>query len=123
AFDSILRGPVVPATFRVGRPCPGAASAAGKGHDMPYNLQVIHAGDFLRAGAHGRPDLESSRRALAKVAQAMIARGLDRVLLDLRNVAGSGLTSTELFTLATTFHEAGFRQEHRLAVLPRRNGT
>ena len=49
----------------------------------------------------------------------MVARGVDRALLDVRNVMSASLTTTEIFSLATTFREAGFRHGHRLAVLHR----
>ena len=86
---------------------------------MPCKLLVICAGEFLRADAHGKPDLQASRRVLADLAAAMIAGGFSRALLDVRNAGTPPLSTSDLFALATTFHEAGFRQEHRLAVLHR----
>jgi hypothetical protein len=86
---------------------------------MPCDIEVIHAGDFMKVGAHGRYDLASSRRALANLAATMLNRGFDRALLDLRDVASNALSATELFSLASTFKEAGFEHRHRVAVLHR----
>ena len=50
----------------------------------------------------------------------MVRRGLDRAILDCRQVEGM-LSTTDLYRLATTFHEAGFQPDLRLAVLHRTN--
>lgn len=86
---------------------------------MPCDIEVIHAGDFMKAGAHGQYDLASSRKALANLAAAMLRRGFDRALLDLRSVHSKALSATELYSLASTFKDAGFQQQHRLALLHR----
>jgi hypothetical protein len=83
---------------------------------MPHDLHVIRVGDFVRLDAHGRVDLEGSRAVLAQLAGAMVTRGLDRALLDVRGISGPPLSPLDVYTLATTFHEAGFRREHRLAI-------
>src|SRR6478609_6993741 len=88
--------------------------------NMPYDLHIIRAREFLRLGAQGKPDLASSRQGLAALAASMVRRGLDRALLDLRGVQ-EGLSTPDLFSLACSFHEAGFHQHHRLAVLHRWN--
>lgn len=85
---------------------------------MPYDLHVIRAGDFVRLQAGGRVDFEGSKRVLAGMAEAMIRRGLGRAVLDVRGVEGM-LTISELYALASAFPEAGFRREHRLAVVHR----
>ena len=85
---------------------------------MPYNLQVVRCEDFIRVGAQGRLDVEASRQALAGLAAAMVARGIDRAIVDLRGVR-EGLSTPAILELASTFHEAGFRREHRLALLHR----
>jgi hypothetical protein len=86
---------------------------------MPCNIEVIYAGDFMKFDALGQYDLASSRRALAALASAMIDRGFDRALIDLRDVASKPLSATELFALASTFQDAGFEHSHRLALLHR----
>jgi len=87
---------------------------------VPLELQIIRAGEFIRAGAHGRPDLETSRMVLRELARACKRRGIDRALLDLRGIR-PGLTRilapADLASLVDTFHEIGFGREQRLAVL------
>src|SRR3954465_2351136 len=86
---------------------------------MPCDIEVIHVGDFMKVGARGRYDLASSRLALGNLATAMLKRGFDRALLDLRDVHSKALSATELYSLASTFKDAGFQQQHRLALLHR----
>jgi hypothetical protein len=88
---------------------------------MPYDLQVIQAGDFARLDGYGRFSLEASKEALAGLAADMVRRNLTRAILDIRNVQSS-LTTTELYELAATFHQAGFRQDQRLAILHLQHG-
>ncbi len=85
---------------------------------MPFNLQVVRCEDFIRVGALHRLDVEASRQALAVLAAAMVARGIDRAIVDLRGVQ-EGLSTPAILELASTFHEAGFRRGHRLALLHR----
>jgi hypothetical protein len=87
---------------------------------MPFELQIIRAGEFIRAGALGKPDVEASRIVLRELARACRRRGIDRSLLDLRTVpvAPKPLLSTnELAMLVNTFHEIGFSRDQWLAVL------
>jgi hypothetical protein len=85
---------------------------------MPYDLHVIHCDDFISLGAQGGLDLDASRQALAGLAAAMVRRGAGRAIVDVRGVQQK-LTTTAILQLARTFHEAGFRHEHRLAILHR----
>ena len=85
---------------------------------MPYDLHVIHCDDFIRLGTEGGLDLDASRQALASLAAAMVRRGAARAIVDVRGVP-QGLTTTAILQLARTFHEAGFRHDHRLAILHR----
>src|SRR3954452_16451252 len=86
---------------------------------MPFSLFVVCAGEFLRAGVQGRPDLASSKRALADLIASMMGRGVDRALLDVREVSRTAFSTTEIFELAKTFHEVAYRETDRLAVLHR----
>ena len=56
---------------------------------------------------------------MADLAAAMLKRGFDRALLDLRQVSSKALSATELFALAGTFKDAGFSHKHRVALLHR----
>jgi hypothetical protein len=85
---------------------------------MSIDMQVVRARDFIRLAAGGHVDLESSRQALGNVAKAMVSHGLDRAILDVRDVENM-LTIPELYALATTFREAGFWRDHQLAVVHR----
>lgn len=87
---------------------------------MPLNLQIIKASEFIRLGAKGRVDVKESREILAEIARACRKRGVNRALLDVRAVHVGPkpvFSLQELARLVRTFHELGFRKEHRLAVL------
>ena len=83
---------------------------------MPHDIHIVRSSDFVRLDAEGRHDFAESCRALARLAQACASRGISLALLDVRDVKPN-LTTTELYQLARAFHEIGFRQHHRLAVL------
>lgn len=83
---------------------------------MPVELQIIRAADFVRMGAEGQFDLAASCAVLAHLAMACKKRGIDRALLDVRNVRAE-LTPTELAALVNIFHEMGFNKSQRLAIL------
>jgi hypothetical protein len=64
--------------------------------------------------------MEASRAVLRELAAACRRRGIDRALLDLRKIhpgATRIFTPADLASLVNTFHEIGFTQEQRLAVL------
>ena len=85
---------------------------------MPYELHVIKAGDFIRCGAEGTIDFETSRQVLKAFADQIVARGADKAILDIRNVRGDPpATFTQLYHLAKVFKDAGFGAGHRLAVI------
>ena len=85
---------------------------------MPYQLHIIKAGDFIRSRGEGSIDFETSRRVLRSLAEALLARGIDKAILDLRKVYGDPpATYGQLYQLARTFVEAGFGPGQRLAVL------
>jgi len=87
---------------------------------MPVELQIIRAAEFVRLGTQGKLDLATSREVLVQLARACRKRAIDRALLDLREVHPGPipmLTPTELASLVSTFHEAGFTYDQRLAVL------
>ena len=89
---------------------------------MPLELQIIRASEFVRLGAREHLNLESSKEALAELARACRKRGVDRALLDLRELAIPAkplFTPSELASLVGTFQKAGFGQNQRLAVLYR----
>jgi hypothetical protein len=89
---------------------------------MPLELQIIRASEFVRLGARDHLNLESTKEALADLARACRKRGVDRALLDLRELAIPAkplFTPTELASLVGAFHQAGFGRNQRLAVLYR----
>jgi hypothetical protein len=76
--------------------------------------------DFVRVDADEQLDFDASKKALQSLAQACHKRGLERALLDLRAVPVPNrqqFTTTELATLVSTFREAGFTRQQRLALL------
>jgi len=87
---------------------------------MPMELQIIRAQEFIRLGAKGRFDLKASKSVLAQLAGACCKRGINQVLLDLREMQPGPkpvFSPNELVTLVNTFHEVGFTHKQRLAVL------
>jgi hypothetical protein len=87
---------------------------------MPLELQIIRFGEFVKMDADGHLDLAASREILRQLAGACRKRGVHQALLDLREVRPSAtpmLTPDDLASLVNTFHEVGFSQEQRLAVL------
>jgi len=87
---------------------------------MPLELQVIRASEFIRVGTHGQLDVAASKAVLAEIASACRRRGLDRALLDIRDVRPGPIpvfTPQDLAALVDTFREIGFSQAQRLAVL------
>jgi hypothetical protein len=87
---------------------------------MPLELQIIRAAEFVRLGTRGHLDLTASRAVLSQLAGACRRRGIDRALLDLREVRPAPtpmLTPSELGSLVNTFREIGFSHKQRLAVL------
>jgi len=87
---------------------------------MPVALQVIRASEFVCLDADELLDFEASKKALQGLAQACRKRGLDRAMLDLRDIpvpAKPRFTTTELAALIGIFRDAGFSRQQRLAVL------
>jgi hypothetical protein len=88
--------------------------------DMPLELEIIRASEFIRLGARGRLDLSASREILKQLAAACRRRGIARALLDLRDVhPGSTpmLTREDLASLVNTFCTVGFSDRQRLVLL------
>jgi len=88
--------------------------------NMPLELQIIRASEFIRLGAHGRHDLATSRELLRALAAACRKRGIHRALLDLRDIHPGPipmLSRSDLLALVNTFREVGFSEDQRLAVL------
>lgn len=83
---------------------------------MPLELQIIRAREFVRLGAEGQFDFESTRDVLKTLADACRKRGIERALLDVRETS-SNLTPNELAALVNAFSEVGFSKRLRLAVL------
>jgi hypothetical protein len=87
---------------------------------MPVELQVIRASEFIRFDARAHLDFKASQQALQTLARACRTRGLDRAMVDLRMLpvlAKPHFTPTELAALISSFCDAGFSGQQRLAVL------
>jgi hypothetical protein len=87
---------------------------------MPVELQVIRASEFVCLDTDELLDFEATRTALQGLAQACHKRGLDRAMLDLRDIPVPDkphFTATELAALVGTFRDAGFTRQQRLAIL------
>lgn len=89
---------------------------------MSFELQVIHASDFIQTNPHGHFDLAASKAILATLARACRKRGINQALVDLRALRPGPkpvFTTTDLAELVNTFGEVGFTQGQRLAILYR----
>ena len=89
---------------------------------MPLELQIIRASEFVRVGPQGQINLEASKKTLELLAYACRKRGVDRALLDLRQLpvpARPAFKPADLILLVDSFREAGFGKHQRLAVLYR----
>lgn len=89
---------------------------------MPLELQIIRASEFIRFGAQGHFDLAASKEVLASLAEACRKRNIHQALMDLRALQPGPkpvFSSTDLLELVNTFHEVGFTQQLRLAILYR----
>jgi hypothetical protein len=87
---------------------------------MAIQLQIIRASEFIRMDAHKHLDLRASKEALRGLAETCRKRDIDRAMIDLRTLpvlARPHFTAAELTALVSTFREAGFTREQRLAVL------
>jgi hypothetical protein len=87
---------------------------------MPLDLEIIRASEFIRLGPQGRLDIVASQEILKTLAEACRKRGIDRALLDLRDLQYEPtpiLSREDLMLLVTTFREAGFSKKHRFAIL------
>ena len=87
---------------------------------MPMELQIIRASEFIRLGPRGHFDLKASKAVLAQLARACCQRGIRRALLDLRALHPGPrpvFSPNDLVMLVSTFRQAGFTRQQRLAVL------
>jgi hypothetical protein len=83
---------------------------------MALELHIFTAREFIRLGAHGDLDWNSTRELLATLARAFVLGGSDLAILDIRDASAS-LNDDQLVALVHVLRQAGFRQNHRLAVL------
>jgi hypothetical protein len=85
---------------------------------MAIELHVFTVREFMRYGAHGEVDWDSTRIVLGKFAKAFAMGGSGLAIFDVRD-ATTSLTDEEIIDLADVFHEVGVSQSTRLAVLHR----
>jgi hypothetical protein len=96
--------------------CPN--TTAKKGH--AHQFQVIRASDFVCFDADEHLNFEDTRKVLEQLALACRKRGLDRAMVDLRDLPvppEPRFTRAELAEMANAFRAAGFTERQRLAVL------
>ena len=87
---------------------------------MPLELQIIRACEFIRVGTTGRPDMERSRAVLRELVAACRRRGISQALLDVREIRQGPdriFTPKQIAELVNTFHEMGFSNDQKMAVL------
>lgn len=83
---------------------------------MPMEVQLIRAREFIRVGPQGKLDLQNSRTILESLTAACRRRGIERAMLDLRDV-WSDFGPEELAAILRMFGEIGFPHIKRLALL------
>jgi hypothetical protein len=83
---------------------------------MPVELQIIRACEFVRLGARGEFDFQSTWNILKTLADACRKRGIERAMLDVRG-ATSNLTPKDLAELVNAFGKAAASRRMRLAIL------
>jgi len=91
---------------------------------MPIELQVIRAIDFVRLDADEHVNFEESKKVLQELALTCRMRGLDRAMMDIRDIPipdKPRFTDAELAALVSAFREAGFSQRQRLAIVYRQD--
>ena len=79
-------------------------------------LHVIRFREFVRLDAHGHLDMAESHAVLSRLAQTCRKRGVERSLLDGRDIQ-TELTPDEIATLVRDLAEMGFTRNQRLALL------
>lgn len=87
---------------------------------MPIELHLIRASEFIRLDPDEHIDFEASKRVLQDLAYACRKRGIDRAMVDIRNIPVPDeprFTPSELAALVGAFREAGFTRQQRLAIL------
>ena len=89
-------------------------------------LHVIRFREFVRLDAHGQLDMAESHALLSRLAQMCRKRGIERALLDGRDMQ-TELTPDEIAALVRDLAEMGFTRNQRLALLhkggPRRRAA
>lgn len=83
---------------------------------VPMELHVIRFREFVRLNARGQLDMAESHAVLSQLAQMCRKRGIDRALLDGRDIQAD-LTPDELAALVRDLAEMGFTRNQRLALL------
>jgi hypothetical protein len=86
---------------------------------MTLAIELIRTPEFIRASPNGFLDFNASKETLAALVRACLTRGLKRALLDLRvlPLPRVPFTCRELVELVETFHDSGFGNAQKLAVL------
>jgi hypothetical protein len=87
---------------------------------MPIELHLIRASEFIRLDPDEHIDFEASKRVLQDLAYACRKRGIDRAMVDIRNMPVPDqprFTPSQLAALVGAFREAGFTRQQRLAIL------
>ena len=87
---------------------------------MPVHLHIIRASEFVCVDADQHLDFEASKELLHALVLACQKRGLDRAMMDIREVPVLDkpyFTVAEIAALAGVFRTAGFARHQRLAIL------
>jgi len=85
---------------------------------MPFNLQIIRTSDFIRLNTKGEYDSAATRAVLGKLAKAVVEKGIDSALIDVRD-ARTDMKLNDVYELSLAFKDMGFQKKHRLAILYR----
>jgi hypothetical protein len=87
--------------------------------NVPHDIRVIPAQEFLRADVHGRLDLTASKLLLEQLAAACAGSPERHILIDVRDISAAQLSSVDLFELVQALRRVGLGLLNRIAVLRR----
>jgi hypothetical protein len=101
-----------------------ANTGAGLKKPVPIEFDVIRASDFICFDADEHLNFQETKRVLQELAVACRKRGLERAMIDLRDLPvpeKPRFTNIELASLIDGFCAAGFTRRQRLVVLYRQD--
>jgi hypothetical protein len=85
---------------------------------LAFSITIVRPADFIRYDSHQRPSLAAGREAMQTIGRMCQERGIDRILIDSREVI-EPLKVPELYMLAAALADIEFPRHIWIALLPR----